>query len=92
MNGNIIGENAVKMVRAEVVGQGRVSFERDWYVEARFPAGELFKTGAHLARTEGAIFHAEALEARLPKINPNARYRLGRMRNGCQTAYVFNKT
>ena len=77
-------------VQARIRGYERINFEEDWEITLPIPARRLFQVAAHLARFEGMINHARALEARLPHISPDAQYKIGRLKNGCSTAYVSN--
>ena len=74
--------------QARILNYRRVCFARDWEIEFQTPARQLFETAAFLARVEGAIGHALALETRLSQLSPNSRYHAGRLKNGCQTARV----
>ena len=69
-------------------GNGRISFKRTWWITAPFSARKLTENAACLARAEGMIFHAEALEARLPYIPERAIYRVGRSKHGCSVAQI----
>jgi len=74
--------------QAAVLNYERIYFSSDWEIEFPISARKIFQNAAHLARAEGNLLHAASLEARLPKLPENSRYRVGRLKNGCATAYV----
>lgn len=74
--------------QAKMFGYQRFISEKDWDTTLPIPAVDLFRVAAYLARFEGAIFHAQAIEARPPYLRPNFKYKVGRLANGCQTCYI----
>jgi len=78
--------------QAIILGYKRISFKKSWEIKpSPISVKELFQSAAHMARAEGNVAHAQALEIRLPELNEGFKYKVGRLKNGCATAYITNE-
>ena len=76
--------------QARVFGYERFLSENGWEITIAPPRNvrRLWLGAIYLASAEGAPMHAQALEARLPHLHPDFKFKAGRLANGCQTCYV----
>lgn len=78
--------------QAIILGYKRVNFKENWGIEpSTIPVKELFHAATYMARVEGQLFHAHAIEVRLDQLNVGYRFIVGCLKNGCKTAYVTNE-
>ncbi len=77
--------------QATIFSYKRISFEKDWEIELDIlPVKEIFQLAMNLAKVESNTAHARAIEVRMPELDESFRYKVGRLKNGCQTAQVTN--
>lgn len=78
--------------QARVFGYRRFVTEKDWEIELPLPPGgvrRLFLNAIGMAALEGPMVgHAHSLEAVLPYLRPNFKYKVGRTAEGCTTVYI----
>jgi hypothetical protein len=78
----------INQYTARRLGYERITFSKDWQVTCQVSARRLYEAAIILASAEGNPLHAETLKVRLSQLPRSARYVVGRLANGCQTAEV----
>jgi hypothetical protein len=78
--------------QAKAFGYERFLTERDWEIELKLPRGgvrRILLNAIGMAIAEGPMLgHAYSLEAILPYVRPDWKFKVGRLANGCQTTYI----